>query len=395
MITANKKKRSLIKIKRQAQVISNLMSMNYLNMTKGALIAGILMISSLSFAQKKVETDAALAFQNYEKAQMAGDIVESKKQLLKAKESIDMASTNAETEKSPKTLFLKGEIYTSLLFLKMLGDAEFNKNVPENAKEISIKAYKEAYDISNKYDSDIQNSVNTIKQMLYATGSAAFDAKKYKEATMAFGTVNDYTSVLNQLDTTAIYYAGIASENDSNYVQAAEYYKKAADANYKPNEIYRATAMAYIKAGQNDKAVEFLKQAISKSPKDKHLYFALGTIAMEMNDDKTVLENLNKAIEIDPNYGDAYYNLGSYFSSKGFELRQKAGNLPPNAKKESDELLAKSLEFYGFAMDPLEKYVAISPKDVDVLNSLVKIARALKNTEKEAKYKQMLDAARQ
>lgn len=369
--------------------------MNYLKLTKGALMAGIVMISSLSFAQKKVETDAALAFQNFEKAQMAGDMVESKKQLLKAKESIDIASTNAETEKSPKTLFLKGEIYTSMLFLKMLGDAEFNKNVPENAKEISIKAYKEAYDLSNKYDSDIQNSVNTIKQMLYTTGSAAFDAKKFKEATMAFGTVNDYTGILNQLDTTAIYYAGIASENDSNYVQAAEYYKQAADANYKPNEIYRATAMAYIKAGQNDKAVDFLKQAISKSPKDKHLYFALGTIAMEMNDDQTVLENLNKAVEIDPNYADAYYNLGSYFSSKGFELRQKAGNLPPNAKKESDELLAKSLEFYGFAMDPLEKYIALSPKDIDVLNSLVKIARAVKNPEKEAKYKQMLDAARQ
>lgn len=373
----------------------NLIGMNYLNMTKGALIAGIVMISSLSFAQKKVETDAALAFQNYEKAQMAGDMVEMKKQLLKAKESIDIAAANPETEKSPKTLFLKGEIYTSMLLVKMLGDAEFNKNVPENAKETSIKAYKDAYDLSNKYDSDIENSVNTIKQMLYTTGSAAFDAKKFKEAMMSFGTVNDYTNILNQLDTTAIYYAGIAAENDSNYVQAAEYYKKAADVNYKPNEIYRATAMAYIKAGQNDKAVEFLKQAIAKSPKDKHLYFALGTIAMEMNDDKTVLENLNKAVEIDPNYADAYYNLGSYFSSKGFELRQKAGNLPPNAKKESDELLAKSLEFYGFAMEPLEKYVTISPKDVDVLNSLVKIARALKNTEKEAKYKQMLDAARQ
>ena len=62
----------------------NLIGMNYLNMTKGALIAGIVMISSLSFAQKKVETDAALAFQNYEKAQMAGDMVEMKKQLLKA-----------------------------------------------------------------------------------------------------------------------------------------------------------------------------------------------------------------------------------------------------------------------------------------------------------------------
>ena len=320
---------------------------------------------------------------------------EAKKQLIKAKESVDIAASNPETEKSPKTLFLKGEIYTNMLFLKMLGDAEFNKNVPENAKEVSIKAYKEAYDLSNKYDSDIENSVNVIKQTLHPIGSAAYEAKKYKESEKAFGVINDYNSILNKVDTIYIYYQGLSSELDSNWVQAAEYYKRCADMGYKPNEIYRSTAMAYIKAGQNDKAVEFLKQAIAKSPKDKHLYFALGTIAMEMNDDKTVLENLNKAVEIDPNYGDAYYNLGSYFSGKGLELRQKASNLPPNAKKESDELLAKSLEFYGFAMEPLEKYIATSPKDVDVLNSLVKIARALKNTEKEAKYKQMLDAAKQ
>lgn len=369
--------------------------MNYLNITKGALLAGIVLISSLSFAQKKVETDAALAFQNFEKAQMSGDMVEMKKQLLKAKESIDIAAANPETEKSPKTLFLKGEIYTSMLFLKMLGDAEFNKNVPENAKESSIKAYKDAYDLSNKYDSDIENSVNTIKQVLHTTGVAAFDAKKYKEAMVSFATVNDYTSILNQMDTTSIYYAAIAAENDTNWVQAAEYYKKAADAGYKPDIIYRSTAMAYIKAGQNDKAIEFLKQAIAKSPKDKHLYFALGTIAMEMKDDQTVLDNLNKAVEIDPNYADAHYNLGVYFSGKGSDLRLKAGDLPPNAKKESDELLAKSLEFYALALDPLEKYVALNPKDVVVLNSLVKIARALKNTEKEAKYKQILDAAKQ
>lgn len=369
--------------------------MNYLNIIKGAILAGVLMLSSFSFAQKRYETDAALAYQNVEKAQISGDIVEAKKQLLKAKEAIDIAAANPETEKSPKTLFLKGEIYSRLLFFKAMGDAEFNKNVPENAKDLAIKAYKEAYDSSNKYDGEIEKSINQMRQVLYTAGSAAFDAKKYKEAMKAFSVVNDYTSVINQIDTTSIYYAGIAAENDTNWVQAAEYYKKAADYNYKPDVIYRSTAMAYIKAGQNEKAFDFLKQAIAKSPKDKHLYFALGTIAMEMNDDKTVLENLNKAVEIDPKYADAYYNLGSYFSSKGLELRQKASDLPPNAKKESDELLAKSLEFYALAMDPLEKYIAISPKDVDVLNSLVKIARAVKNPEKEAKYKQMLDAAKQ
>jgi hypothetical protein len=371
--------------------------MNYLNITKGALLAGIVFVSSFSFAQKKVETDAALALQAFEKAQMSGNMDEAKKQILKAKESIDLAAANPETEKSPKTLYLKGEIYTYLFTMKATAanDAEFQKNIPETATQTAIKAYKESYEISNKYDSDIQTSVNNMKQLLHPVGSAAYEAKKFKEAGMIFGLINEYNSVINVVDTNYIYYQGLAAESDGNWVEAAEYYKKAAEMNYMPNDTYRAAAMAYIKAGQNDKAIEFLKHAIAKSPKDKHLYFALGTIAMEMQDDKTVLENLNKAVEIDPNYADAYYNMGVYFAGKGTELRDKASNLPPNAKKESDELLAKSLEFYGFAMDPLEKYVTLQPKDLVVLNSLMKMARALKNTEKEAKFKQMLDAAKQ
>jgi tetratricopeptide (TPR) repeat protein len=359
-----------------------------------SLALGLTLLSSLSFAQKQVETDAAVAYQAFEKAQMMQKMDDAKSALLRAKKSIDAASSNPETEKSPKTLFFKGEIYSSLAFMKMLGDAEFNKNIPDDAIQIGVDAYKASYSGSTKYKTDIENSVNTIKQLMHPLGQAAYEAKKFKEAGEAFGVINKYNSILGTVDTVYIYYQGMAAESDTNWVKAAEYYKTCAEMGYQPDATYRATAMAYIKAGQNDKAVDFLKQAIAKSPKDKHLYFALGTIAMDMKDDQTVLTNLNKAVEIDPTYSDAFYNLGSYFSSKGLELRQKADALPPSAKKEADEMFAKSLEFYGYALDPLEKYIAIQPKDVDVLNSLVKICRATKNTEKATKYMAMLEEAK-
>lgn len=361
--------------------------------TISVVALGLTLMTSVTFAQKKVETDAALQFQSYEKAQMMGDQEEMKKQLLKAKESIDLAAVNPETQKSPKTLFYKGEIYASLAFIGMI-DSTFNKSVPADARQIAINAYKESISVSSKYKSDIENTVNTVKQLMHPVGSAAYEAKKFKEAGEAFGLINDFNSILGKVDTVYIYYQGMAAESDGQWDKAASYYQKCAEMNYKPDETYRATAMAYIKGGKNDRAIEFLKHAIEKSPKDKHLYFALGTIAMEMNDDATVLENFKKALEIDPKYSDVHYNLGSYFSSKGADLRQKAADLPPNAKKESDELLAKSLEFYKLAMEPLENYVALQPKDLDVLNSLVKIARALKDTEKEAKYRAMLESAK-
>lgn len=361
---------------------------------KGSLIAGLTMLTSLTFAQKQVETDAAVQYQAFEKAQMMQKMDDAKAALLKAKGSIDKAAANPETEKSAKTLFYKGEIYASLAFFKMLGDQEFNKNVPDNALDISVDAYKASYAGSTKYKTDIENSVNTIKQLMHPIGQAAYEKKMFKEAGEAFGVINSYNSILGKVDTVYIYYQGLAAESDTNWIKAAEYYQKCAEMGYQPDATYRATAMAYIKAGQNDKAIEFLKQAIAKSPKDKHLYFALGTIAMDMKNDQVVLENLQKAVEIDPNYADAHYNLGSYFSSKGLELRQEAEALPLNEKKKFDELMAKSLEFYGYALDPLEKYIAIQPKDVEVLNSLVKICRATKNAEKATKYMAMLEEAK-
>lgn len=363
----------------------------------GVIALGLVFVSGLSFGQKPNETSAAMKFQEFERAFGSGDMENAKKAILKAKGFVDLAAANPETEKSAKTLFYKGEIYTSLVLMSGVAanDAEFMKEVPEDADQQGINAYKASLASSNKFKSDIENSVRQVQQLLRNAGSMAAEKKMFKEGLEAFSMVNNYTNIIGQTDTLSLYYAGICAENDTNWTEAAKYYRQCADMNYKPESIYRTTAVAYIRSGQKDEALAFLKQAIVKSPKDKHLYFALGTIAMDMQDDELVQTNLSKATEIDPNFADAYYNLGSYFSSKGLDLRKKAADLPPSAKKESDELLNKSLEFFKLALIPLEKYVSLQPKDSEVLLSLVKMARALNDKEKEAKYKAMLDASKQ
>ena len=362
----------------------------------GFLALGLMVLSGSAFGQKMAETDAAMQFNACQSAMQSGDIANTKKNLLKAKASIDKAASNPETEKSAKTLFYKGEIYTSLLIVSALAadDKEFLDQIPDDADKQGIAAYKASLASSTKYKKDIENSVHQMQQMLRNAGSMAYEKKMFKEGTEAFAMVNDYTNIIGETDTLSIYYAGVCAENDTNWVEAAKYYNKCADLNYKPESIYRATAVAYIRANEKDKALEFLKEAIKKAPNDKHLYFALGTIAMDMKDDDLVQTNLNKAVELDSKYADAYYNLGSYFSSKGLDLRQQASQLPPSAKKESDDLLAKSLEYYKMAVVPLEKYIEIEPKDSEVLMSLVKIFRALGDKEKEVKYKAMYDASK-
>lgn len=362
----------------------------------GIVALGLALISGISYGQKMAETDAALQYRDFKTAMSSGDMASAKKNILKAKGSIDKAASNPETEKSAKTLYYKGEIYSSLVLMSGLAadDATFTAQIPADADVQGINAYKASLAVSGKFKGEIEGSIHQMQQLLRNAGSMAYEKKMFKEGMEAFSMVNKYTSVIGETDTLSIYYAGICAENDTNWVEAAKYYRQCADMNYKPESIYRTTAVAYIRSGQKEEALNFLKQAILKSPKDKHLYFALGTIAMDMEDDELVQTNLTKATEIDPNFADAYYNLGSYFSSKGVDLRKKADNLPPSAKKESEEMLNKSLDFFKLALVPLEKYVALQPKDADVLLSLVKMARALNDKEKEAKYKAMLDEAK-
>ena len=78
---------------------------------KIAIVGLLTLTTAVSWGQKKSETDAALAFKSYETALMSQDFDNAKKNLLKAKGFIDQAASNAETEKSAKTLFYKGEIW--------------------------------------------------------------------------------------------------------------------------------------------------------------------------------------------------------------------------------------------------------------------------------------------
>lgn len=363
--------------------------MKLINTSKIAIAGVALFAGSIAFGQKKTETDAALAFKSYETAMASQDMVNAKKSLLKAKGFIDAASTNAETENSPKTLFYKGEIYASIQIMRAFGDAEFNSATPENAMSTAVAAYNKAYTTSDKFDADIKNSVSTILMMGDTQAKALFDAQKFQDAAKVYAMNGEVGGAINKVDTIYYYYAAIASQNAKDWENTAKYYRICAEMNYKPEETYLNAATAYVNAKQEGEAKKFLEESISKAPKNKYLYYVLGTIYMDDKDDAKVEENLKKAIEIDPQFADAQFNLGSYFFTKGMEIRRTADNEADRTKQK--EILANSIVYLDKAMPALEAYVAIVPNEREVLKSLWQISRAKGDTEKEAKYKKMMD----
>lgn len=366
--------------------------MNLKNTSRIALAGAILLTGSLAFGQKKTETDAALSFQAFEKSSAAQDMVNAKKNLLKAKGFIDQAAVNAETQNSPKTLFYKGEIYASIEIVRAFGDTEFNSSTPDNAMSTAVAAYNKAYTTSDKYDDQIETSVKNILESTDGLAKTFFDAGKFSEASKIYAMNAEVGGAVNRIDTVYYYYAAISAQNAKEWENTAKYYRKSAELNYKPEETYLNAATAYISAGQQAEALKFLEESISKAPKNKWLYYVLGTIYMDEKNDEKVESNLKQAIAIDPQFSDALYNLGSYFYTKGIEVRRSADEMTD--RKLQADTQAESVVLLNKAMPSLEAYVVIVPNDRDVLKSLWQISRVIKDAEKEAKYKKMMDEAK-
>lgn len=355
------------------------------------LAAGMALMSIGAFAQKVNETSAAVEFKNnFQPAFMSQDMEKAGSSLLKAKGFIDLAAEHADTKESPKTQYYKGEIYFYLALFSELDSVKFGQYNGDESFNTSIAAFNKGYTVSNKMDADIEEAIAQKKQLIEMASVQAYNQKMYKEAMEGYDTQVKLSSAINQLDSNAIYFAGICAENAGDWDKAADYYKRCAEIGYKVPEIYKTVANALIQGKKTEEATAFLAKAIEKSPKDKELHYVIGTFYMDAGENEKATESLKNAIALDPKYWDAQYQLGAHYLTLATTAKKKANDLPlkdPNYQT----LLDQSVAYYKEAVTPLEAYISANPKDEAVLTSLYQIYRALKNPEKEAEYKKRLD----
>jgi tetratricopeptide (TPR) repeat protein len=394
---------------------------------KTSLIAGALIISASTFAQKKNETSAAVEFKNkYQMSMASGDVEGAKKALIAAKEFIDLAAEHVETKESPKTLYYKGEIYANFLMVGMQTmDTTFMKIGGEDALEVAIAAYKKGFDVSDKFDSDIKDAVYQKKAMLDPYANMLYKNNMFKEAGELYMTQADLSSAVSELDSTSIFNGSLCFEKGSEFIKAAEGYEKLAKVGYKGTTTYVLASSAYRKGGDIEKAKAIvaegrkkhpsdrdlllelvntnidagdaagaeaaLNEAIAKDPNNKQLHYTIGTIYIDLKENEKAEKALNKSLEIDPDYADALYQLGAHLVTWAGDTKTAANQLKfgdPNYNK----MLQQADDTYKRALVPLEKYIGKNPNDKDVLNILFQLNRSLGNTEKALEYKKRADA---
>jgi len=395
---------------------------------KNSILAiGILSLSSIAFGQKKNETSAAVVYKNQFKPAFAkGQMDNAKRLLVEAKEFIDLAATNPDTENSQKTLFLKGEIYGSFLMVAAASkDSNFLKLGGDNPLNTSIEAYKKGYPLGKKYKSDIKDAVTMNIVNLSNMGSTLYSSEDYKKAAEVFDYQAKYSDAIGILDTSAIFNSALCNENIENYLEAAKAYEKVAKVNFRGTSSAVRASACYRKAGDIEKAKAIINEARIKNPTDKdlllelvntnieagdaagaekalsdaiatdpnnkHLYYTIGTIYNDLGENAKAEAALNKALEIDPNYADAQYQLGAILVTWAGDLKTEANQMKlgdPNYQK----TLEQSNEAYKRALVPLEAYIQNYPNDKAVLNILFQINRSLGDSTKALEYKKRADA---
>jgi len=388
---------------------------------KHLILSGVVMFSCHVIGQKKNETSAAVAFKNtYSMAMGKKNIEAAKKALTDAKMYIDLAAENEETKSSPKTLWLKGAIYSNLFIFGMNTSDSSIIQQGDELLSTSKLAFENGFTSSDKFDSDIKESVQQVRLEFSGYASEFYNTAKYKEAGIFFNRQAEFSNIVNILDTNSLYNAALCYERINELSLAAEYYLKVANVGYRSNVTYALAANCLrrdnkideakkvISIGRakfpNDKdllleavnvyislndavgAEALLNEALSKDPKNIILQITIGAIYVDLKQNEKAEDAFNKALAIDPKNEDAIYRLGSHLVNWAKEIVEQSNQLKYNDPKVA-VLEVKSNEIFNRAIAPLEQYATMQPTDKQVLTILSQLYRNIGNIEKSTEYR--------
>ncbi|QNJ98835.1 tetratricopeptide repeat protein [Constantimarinum furrinae] len=406
-------------------------------MKKQLWVVGLLMITTITFGQKK-------EIKRAEKALKSGDVTEAMANINAAESLIG----SADSEEKAEFYVLKGEVY-----LADAGKNDFNK-----MKE-AADAFKKAKELG---DSKINDRAKIgVQNLRVALVNSAVEDQKRQD--FASASEKLYTSYTIKKDTSDLYFAAGNAVNAKDYGKALQYYEDLLEMGYtgiqqefvatdintgevvvfateddrttnmlsgnytNPDErmaesvrgdILRNVTLIYISQGENEKALkvmkdarienpddtsliraeadmaykmgdmarynELMKEVVASDPNNPELYYNLGVGSSKNGDNEQAITYYKKAIELDPNYANAKINIAAIILSKEGPIIEQMNNLgTSNADyKKYDELKAQKSQLYKDAKPYLESALMLKPDNVELARTLMNIYSQLGEDEK-------------
>jgi tetratricopeptide (TPR) repeat protein len=150
----------------------------------------------------------------------------------------------------------------------------------------------------------------------------------------------------------------------------------------------------FLTSGKMDEAIDKLKASIEREPNNAQYVLNLGIMYDNAGRKEEALEQYKKVLTIEPNNFDANYNIGVFYFNQGAEATKRLNKMDlkqyqKDGKKAEAEVQAK----FQQALPYFEKAHQINPKDVSLMDNLVKVYSQLKKTAEAEKMAKLIDAA--
>ncbi|MBN1597851.1 MAG: tetratricopeptide repeat protein [Bacteroidales bacterium] len=242
-------------------------------------------------------------------------------------------------------------------------------------------------DIENKKEKNIKEDYDRLKKLFERQGIEQFFVENYKDSFKSFSNIyliNEKPVMEGIVDTTMLYYSGLAASKAGLVDESINYYELARKYNYPEPDLYvflkqkywetgdTATGVQvledgfkkfpenqpilielinyYLIADRSQDALEYLKLAQEDDPENISFIFAEATLYDKMGDTDKALETYKKCILLDPQFFNAYYNIGVMYYNKAVEMYKAADEIKDAdeyevAKQEAEEVLHKSVPY--------------------------------------------------
>lgn len=348
---------------------------------------------------------------------------------VKGNAYLDLANKNVD---AGKNLSLAAKAYQELVEAeKTSGKVKYSTQAATSIAEIKgklinsaiedTKANKDAEGAKKLYEAYLLEKKDTIN--LYYAASTYVNAKDYDTALKLY----EELKVLNYSGKATYYYAvnkvnsqedffNNAADRDRMVKMGTHEKPRTENVASKRGEIYKNVALIYVQQGKMDlakKAVsdarkanpddtslilteanlyleskdmdtykKLISEALEKNPNDVDLIFNLGVVSAGAKNNSEAEKFYNKVMELDPKYINAYINMAAMKLDDEkaiIDEMNKLGNSADDMKR-YNVLKKKREDLFRSTIPYLEKAVALDPKNVDVVKTLLNVYSALEMT---------------
>lgn len=406
-------------------------------MNKSILFVLTVIISTLSFAQKK-ELRAA------DKAIKSNNYAEAKAALNQAKA---MMSQMDDKQKSQYHLLMAEALYAN----GTASSADLNA------------AIDYLNNVGAAYNSESATLRQTMENDLLTQANSSYTAGNYTEAATKF----EQLYQVKPSDTTYLYYSAVSSVSAQDYEKAVNNYVKLNELGYtgqvkeyfatnketgeeevmdkqtrdlymksggyikpgermsesKSGEITKNIALLYVQLDKKDEAIAAIKkaranepdnsdlilteanlqyklgnteaykaliqEAVKLDPNNVDLIYNLGVLSAEAKDKEAAKGYYKKVIEMDPQYVNALTNLSALILEEEQSIIEEMNSLGNSAadNRRYDELKEVRKGVYQEAIPYLQKVLEVEPDNVDVARTLMNIYGAIGDVDNQKKMK--------